>query len=303
MTHLRLLHCFPNNKIHCKQHSITSCKSCLAQSTVTLSPKSYSKPTGVTHSMTCVGSELVGASATHVLPAWCCISHVAMSCAQLSAIGSERAWVCRGQAGGDFDTRQRGAARAGVPNIAWRPALLQVPSPPLPAPPPYAHMLQVAHSLCHLHLAVLVLPPLSHAASGSIVGLPAATGKDKQRCRSAATDLVHQEAVHGSFGSLYFATLAWPHGPAACRRSQSLAATYSSVMHQCSGVMLEQLDMLNLSSIQHKPASLAAALCTVPAGLCAWALPSCCLPRLLMRGAPPGCSSRSSPRTTQKQPS
>lgn len=94
----------------------------------------------------------IGGSATHnrlwtsaILPI--CDSHLPTECWQscvfigqltqqyLPVKGLEHDWVCRGEACGDSDTWQRGAARAGFQNIPWRPALLQVPLYPLSAAP------------------------------------------------------------------------------------------------------------------------------------------------------------------------
>ena len=44
-----------------------------------------------------------------------------------STEGLEHDLVCRGEAGGDSDTWQRGAARSGLQDIPRRPTLLQVP--------------------------------------------------------------------------------------------------------------------------------------------------------------------------------
>ena len=57
--------------------------------------------------------------------------HLSVYPAVHNAVGLEHDWVCRGEPGGDSDTRQRGAARPGLQNIPWRPTLLQVPSHPL----------------------------------------------------------------------------------------------------------------------------------------------------------------------------
>ena len=103
-------------------------------------------------------SVMVKASA----PCPCMVMHQSYGSVKRSAsAGCECDWVCRGQAGGDFDTRQRGAARAGLPNITWRPALLQVPPPPLFAPPSM-------HTCCMLTLPaqlalLLLLLLLPHA--------------------------------------------------------------------------------------------------------------------------------------------